>query len=54
MFIILLNAIRRVVAKGFKQFYGLDYKDTFSHIVKHAIVRQFISLIVYRSHPPTA
>jgi hypothetical protein len=36
----------RLVAKEFKQRYGLDYEDTFSPIVKAAIIRLFLSLAV--------
>ena len=34
----------RLVAEGFKQRYGLDYDDTFSLIVKAAIIRLVLSL----------
>lgn len=35
----------RLVAKGFtKKYYGLDYQETFSHVMKMSIVRCLISL----------
>ncbi|WVZ94198.1 hypothetical protein U9M48_040119, partial [Paspalum notatum var. saurae] len=36
----------RLVAKGFKQQYGLDYEDTFSSVVKAATIRLVLSLAV--------
>jgi histone deacetylase 1/2 len=38
----------RVVAKGFKQRYGLDYEDTFSHVVKIITIRLVLSISVSR------
>ena len=38
----------RLLAKGFKQRYGIDYEDTFSPIVKIATVRLVLSIIVSR------
>jgi len=35
-----------LVAKGFKQRYGLDYEDTFSPAVKVATIRLVLSLAV--------
>jgi histone deacetylase 1/2 len=36
------------VAKGFGQRYGIDYEDTFSPVVKTAIVRLVLSVTVSR------
>jgi histone deacetylase 1/2 len=38
----------RLVAKGFKQQYGIDYEDTLSPVVKVATVRLVLSLVVAR------
>jgi hypothetical protein len=36
----------RLVAKGFKQWYEIDYDDTFSYVVKIATVRTILSIVV--------
>jgi hypothetical protein len=36
----------RLIAKGFKQCLGIDYDDTFSHVVKPATIRLVLSLAV--------
>jgi hypothetical protein len=38
----------RLVAKGFKKRYGLDYEDTFSPVVKIATIRIVLSISVSR------
>lgn len=37
-----------MVAKGFKQRYGLDYEDTFSPVIKMATIRIVLSIVVFR------
>jgi hypothetical protein len=36
----------RLVTKGFNQTYGIDYKDTFSPVVKAATIQMFLSIVV--------
>jgi hypothetical protein len=36
----------RLVTKGFKQRYGIDYEDTFSPVVKAATIQMILSIIV--------
>jgi hypothetical protein len=36
----------RLVAKGIKQWYEIDYEDTFSQVVKTAIIRLVLSVAV--------
>lgn len=36
----------RLIAQGFSQEYGLDYDETFSHVVRHTTVRLILSMAV--------
>jgi hypothetical protein len=38
----------RLVGKGFKQRFGIDYSDTFSLVVKSATIHLVLSLVVPR------
>jgi hypothetical protein len=37
-----------LIAKGFKQWYGIDYEDTFSPVVKVATIRLVILVAVFK------
>jgi hypothetical protein len=37
-----------LVLKGFKQWYGIDYEDTFSLVVKMATIKNILSIVVSR------
>jgi hypothetical protein len=38
----------RLVTKGFKQIYGIDYEDTFSPVVKFATIKTVLIFVVSR------
>ena len=38
----------RLVTKGFKQHYGIDYEDTFCPVVKVATIRLVLAIVVSR------
>ena len=39
----------QLVAKGFKQRYGIDYEDTFSPVMKAAMIRLVLSIAASRN-----
>ncbi|CAM8885542.1 unnamed protein product [Rhodiola kirilowii] len=41
----------RLVAKGFHQQYGIDYGETFSHVIRPATIRTVLCLAVSRNWP---
>ena len=38
----------RIVAKGFTQREGIDYQETFSHVIKFNTVKSLVNLVVKR------
>jgi hypothetical protein len=38
----------RLVAKGLRQCYGINYEDTFSHVIKSSTIRIVLSIVVSR------
>lgn len=40
-----------LVAKGFNQTEGLDYMDTFSHVVKMTTIRMLMAIVVVHNWP---